>query len=107
MERKPLSFKPTEAEITFLETHDIGFSEFVHKAFDWAKNGDRNEFIDRLSIKLMITILGLAFFAFSYMLTNIYAWSIMILLSFFCTCFGTISIIFEVKNGRKLRHSFS
>ena len=101
MEQRPLSFKPTDDELDYLEEYDIGFSEFCHQAFKWAKNGKRYNFYEHMSNRLLIILLGLGFFALSYLVTNLFAWAVIILCSVFSLFFGTLSIVQELKSNGK------
>jgi len=107
MEKRPLTFKPTDDELEFLEEHNIGFSEFCHNAFKWAKNGDKSNILDKIGNRFLLVILGLGLYGLSYLVVNLFAWSILVLCGFFSVCFGSLGIIIEVKNGRRFRDSFS
>ena len=101
MEQRLLTFKPKDDELDYLEEYNIGFSEFCHQAFQWARNGKKYSYHENMANRLLVILLGLGFFALSYLIVNMFAWSIIILCSVFSIGFGTLSIIQELKSNGK------
>jgi len=100
------SIWPTDAELEYFKTNTISPGEFFHQAFLWMVNGEKYGWVKEVSTYLLITLLGLGFFAISYFTIVLFAKILLILLSFFATCYGTLAILMEWrKHGKSVYHT--
>ena len=98
--------RTTDYEEELLKKTGMSYSEFSHQAFKWLENGKKYEWMKDISSYFLIIMLGLGFFGLSYLIIMIFPKILMILLSVFCICFGTLAIIQERRsNDRRFRNT--
>ena len=95
------SFRASDDEVRVLNSMDIGFSEFVHQSFKWARNGRRYSWIKDMTGMLLVMVLGLLLFCLALLAFNLFLQFLLAIIGLFMTVFGTMSIWCEWrKHGR-------
>jgi len=100
-------FKATPEEVAILDRYGIKWSEFCHSNIGKLKKRDRDEFFDKLIIRMLLIAMGGFIFATSTLSNNIFIILVEYVIGLTMVFIGTLSIIvltYKIKKLEREKH---
>jgi len=100
MEKRLLTFRPTDEEIDFLDENNINWSSLCHETLRNKINGYKQEITDQISNKLLIILLGIMCIIFTFAISNLLVLVVTSICGVIIVFIGVFSLIRMYRNAR-------
>jgi len=98
---KPVSIRLNPFEEEYLNKNNIEFSDFMHDSFYYHMKKTHLHRFKRIQYEIFLVLLGMILVALAYTSFNLVLYSSFILVGAFNIVLGSLTLFWEVRNGRK------
>jgi hypothetical protein len=98
---KILTYRATNEDVELLDKNNLRFTDFCKKGFNRLKNGTKQEYFDRVLLRMLVVIFGCVIFIFSWLLGNPFSILIGSGMGIFITAFGSFALVLMILEKNK------